>query len=227
MTSSQIQAADASYRERAQATESVDKLLADTEATLAREGIAKNTYIVFSSDNGYHLGQHRILEGKETAFDTDIKVPLIVVGPGVPRGKVVRQVTQNTDLCPTFEQLGGVKPPASVEGTSLVPLLHPARTTPAWPTVALLEHHGDTPVNDPDFDGEGSNPPDYVGIRIDAKRLPGFVGPVDATWVEYEDATHEVEYYNDAKDPNQLDNIAPSLSKAQRATLHRVLEGLQ
>ena len=211
---------------RAQATESVDKLLADTEATLVRKGIAKNTYIVFSSDNGYHLGQHRILEGKETAFDSDIKVPLIVVGPGVPRGKVVPQVTQNVDLAPTFEQLAGVRPSGSIEGHSLVPLLHPSKATPRWRTVALLEHHGDTQPGDPDFDGAGSNPPNYVGIRIQAKHLPGFTGPVNGTWVEYDDAQHEVEYYNDAKDPYQLDNIAGALTKAQRTSLHKILEGL-
>jgi len=193
---------------------------------LARQGIAKNTYIVFSSDNGYHLGQHRILEGKETAFDTDIRVPLIVVGPGIPRGKVVPQVTQNVDLAPTFEQLAGVRPSRAIEGHSLVPLLHPHGSAPRWRTVALLEHHGDTQPGDPDFDGAGSNPPTYVGIRIQARHLPGFSGPVDATWVEYDDRQHEIEYYNDAKDPYQLDNIAGTLTRAQRAELHRILVGL-
>jgi N-acetylglucosamine-6-sulfatase len=226
LTAGQVLGIDAQYRKRAQSVESVDKLLADTEATLSREGIAKDTYIVFSSDNGYHLGQHRILEGKETAFDTDIKVPLIVVGPGVPRGKVVPQVTQNIDLAPTFEQLAGVRPNPSTEGHSLVPLLHPKRATPQWRTVALVEHHGDTKPGDPDFDGAGSDPPSYVGIRIVAKHLPGFSGPVDATWVEYDDAQHETEYYNDAIDPYQLDNVASSLSVSQRTSLHRILEGL-
>jgi N-acetylglucosamine-6-sulfatase len=226
LTTAQVQVIDASYRKRAQSVESVDKLLADTEATLTREGIAKNTYIVFTSDNGYHLGQHRILEGKETAFDTDIRVPLIVVGPGVPAGRVVKQVTQNVDLAPTFEQLAGVHLSQSIEGHSLVPLLHPSKKTPRWRTVALLEHHGDTQPGDPDFDGTGSNPPDYVGIRIQAKHLPGFRGPVNATWVEYGDSEHEIEYYNDATDPYQLDNIASSLTKTQKATLNGILERL-
>jgi N-acetylglucosamine-6-sulfatase len=226
MTGPQILAADGSYRERAQATESVDKLLADTEATLSREGILKNTYIIFSSDNGYHLGQHRILDGKETAFDTDIKVPLIVAGPKVPAGKVVSQVTQNVDLAPTFEQLAGLRVPTSVEGHSLVPLLHPSGATPRWRTVALLEHHGDTQPGDPDFQGAGSNPPTYVGIRIQASKFPGFSGPVNGTWVEYDDSQHEAEYYNDASDPYQLDNIAGSLTRAQRNSLHKVLETL-
>ena len=226
MTSQQIQVTNESYRARAQAVESVDKLVADTEATLSREGIAKDTYIVFSSDNGLHLGQHRILDGKETAFDTDIRVPLIITGPGVPHGRVVPQVAQNVDLCPTFEQLGGAPIPATVEGHSLVSLLHPSGSAPKWRTVALLEHHGDTQRSDPDFDGAGSNPPTYNGIRIQARHLPGFIGPVDATWVEYDDAKHETEYYNDAKDPYQIDNIAGSLTKEQRATLHRILIGL-
>ena len=222
----QILTIDAAYRKRAQAIESVDKLLADTEATLNREGTAQNTYIVFSSDNGYHLGQHRILDGKQTAFDTDIRVPLIVAGPGVPHGKVVAQVAQNTDLCPTFEQLAGLRVPSSVEGHSLVPLLHPSRAAPRWRTVALLEHQGDTKPGDPDFQGAGSNPPSYIGIRIQGARLPGFRGPLNATWVEYRDHQHDFEYYNDAKDPYQLDNIASSLTKRQRTTLHAVLERL-
>jgi N-acetylglucosamine-6-sulfatase len=226
LTATQVTNIDKTYRQRAQATESVDKLVADTEATLKREGLAKNTYIVFSSDNGYHLGQHRILVGKETAFDTDIRVPLIVVGPGVPKGKVVPQVTQNVDLAPTFEQLAGVRPSKSVEGHSLVSLLHPSKTTPKWPTVALVEHQGDTKPNDPDFDGSGSNPPSYDAIRIHARHLPDFNGPVNATWVEYHDPKHETEYYNDAADPYQLDNIAGTLTKKQKGELHKILEGL-
>ena len=74
---------------------------------------------MFSSDNGYHLGQHRLARGKQTAFDTDIRVPLIVAGPGVPQGRVVSQVAQNVDLYPTFVQLAGATPDAPVDGHSL------------------------------------------------------------------------------------------------------------
>ncbi len=56
--------------------------------------------------------------------------------------------------------------------------------------------------------------------------MTGFSGPVNATWVEYNDPKHEVEYYNDHADPYQLDNIAGTLTKKQRATLHALLEGL-
>src|SRR5262249_46622563 len=159
----------------------------------------KNTYIVFSSDNGYHLGQHRLTRGKQTAFDTDIRVPLVIAGPGVPRGRTAAQVTQNTDLYPTFLQLSGGAPSAQVDGRGLLPLLHPGQRPVPWRTVALIEHHGpDRNPSDPDFDqGKASgNPTTYEAIRISRRHLPYFKGAVEAVYVEYQDAAHEVEYYN-------------------------------
>ena len=164
------------YRKRAQAVESVDKLLADTEATLAARHLTTDTYIVFTSDNGYHLGQHRLARGKQTAFDTDIRVPLIVSGPGVPNGRVVSQVTQNTDLYPTFVQLGAATSAQPVDGQSLVPLLHPSGPAPLWRTAALVEHHGgnDNPA-DPDYEGGGSDPTTYDAIRCRRGVAPGIL----------------------------------------------------
>ena len=224
----QVARIDTIYRKRAQAVEAVDKLVADTEATLAAEHLTKNTYIVFSSDNGYHLGQHRLARGKQTAFDTDIRVPLIVAGPGVPAGRLVPQVAQNVDLYPTFVQLAGGTPAASVEGHSLVPLLHPASTPVPWRTVALVEHHGgNTDPADPDFEGGGSDPTTYDAIRISAQRFPDFTGPVDAVYVEYGDRAHETEYYDIAKDPYERTNVANGLTAAQKTELHKTLLALR
>jgi N-acetylglucosamine-6-sulfatase len=224
----QVAAADARYRKRAQAVESVDKLVADTEATLVAEHLSDNTYIVFSSDNGYHLGQHRLVKGKQTAFDTDIRVPLIVAGPGVPHGKTISQVVQNVDLYPTFVQLAGGAPGPSIEGHSLVPLLHPTSSAPSWRTVALVEHHGaNNDPADPDFEGGGSNPTTYEAIRVSARQLPGFDGPVEAVYVEYDDRRHEIEYYNITTDPNERTNTADQLTSAQRSELHKILTGLE
>ena len=228
LTPAQLAKIDAAYRKRAQAVEAVDKLLADTEATLAAEHLTDRTYIVFSSDNGYHLGQHRLVRGKQTAFDTDIRVPLIVAGPGVPHDRVVPQVVQNVDLVPTFVQLAGGTPAPTVEGRSLVPLLHPSSAQPRWRRVGLVEHHGgnDNPA-DPDFEGGASNPTTYEAIRIAAEHIPGFNGPVDAVYVEYEDARHETEFYDITKDPYELNNTSRSLTGAQRSELHRLVTGLE
>lgn len=70
-------------------------------------GILDNTYVFYSSDNGYHIGQHRLQPGKECGFETDVNVPLIVRGPGVPKGKTSDIVTSHTDLAPTFLSLIG------------------------------------------------------------------------------------------------------------------------
>src|SRR3954471_11938552 len=225
----QIKTTNQSYRKRAQDMEAIDKLIADIEAQLAASGQLRKTYIVFSSDNGYHLGQHRLLRGKQTAFDTDIRVPLIVAGPGVPHGKVVRQVTQNVDLYPTFVELAGGKPRPRVDGRSLLPLLHPSSHRPPWRTVALVEHHGRNTPGDPDFE-EGrrsGNPTSYEAIRISSRHLRGFRGPVEAVYVEYRDAAHELEYYDIRKDPFERRNVAKRLRPAQKAELHRILVRLQ
>jgi N-acetylglucosamine-6-sulfatase len=223
----QIARIDAAYRKRAQAVEAVDKLLADTEATLAAQHLTNKTYIVFSSDNGYHLGQHRILRGKQTAFDTDIRVPLIVAGPGVPHDRVVHQVAQNVDLYPTFVQLAGAKPASPIDGHSLVPLLHPTKSAPPWRTAALVEHQGfNNDPADPDFEGQGSNPTTYKAIRVSAKHLSGFKGPVEGVYVEYQDSQHATEYYDIKNDPFETNNIASRLTHAQRAALHTTLTKL-
>ena len=90
-----------------------------------------------------------------------------------------------------------------------MPLLHPSSAAPAWRTVALVEHHGgNTDPADPDFEGGGSDPTTYEAIRISAGQLPGFSGPVEAVYVEYQDRADETEFYDLTKDPYELPNIA-------------------
>jgi N-acetylglucosamine-6-sulfatase len=169
------------------------------------------------------MGQHRLLPGKETAFDTDIRVPLIIAGPGVPRGKVVSHVVQNVDLYPTFVQLAGSRPVGSVDGRSLLPLLHRAAgAAVTWPTVALIEHHGPSDVSDPDFEnGElGGNPSAYEAIRVSDPQLG------NAVYVEYE-RTGKREYHNIDQDPYERDNTYKLLSASTRAWLHTTLTRLE
>ncbi len=216
LTPQQIAEIDDDFRRRAQSVEAIDAMVARVEAHAP-----KNTYIVFSSDNGYHMGQHRLTWGKMTAFDTDVRVPLIVAGPGVPHGKVVHQVAQNTDLAPTFIQLAGGTPSPHSDGHSLVPLLHPTIRTPPWRTLALVEHRGRRLARtDPDYeDGpHGGDPTTYDAMRISR---PG----VEAVYIEY--SSDEREYYDIAKDPFERRNIARLLTPARREELHAQLERLQ
>ena len=207
----QIRTLDRQFRRRAQAVQAVDRMIARIEAELAAKGLARNTYIVFSSDNGLHMGEHRLLAGKLTAFDTDIRVPLIVTGPGVPAGRTVSEMAENVDLCPSFEQLAHARVPGTVDGHSLVALLH-GRPVSNWRREILVEHHGRVlKAGDPDLPTRGSgNPPSYEAIRTPR-----------SLYVEY--GNGEREYYDLQRDPFELDNIAAQLSPARAGTLHRAL----
>jgi N-acetylglucosamine-6-sulfatase len=213
---SQIAQIDRQFRERAQAVQAVDRMIAGIESTLAARGLAQNTYIVFSSDNGLHMGEHRLMPGKQTAFDTDIRVPLIVVGPGVPAGRTVPAMAQNIDLCPTFERLGGARVGPNVDGHSLTELLHGQPLAGEWRREVLIEHHGpDTNPEDPDVPTRGAgNPPSYEALRTPT-----------SLYVEY--VTGEREYYNLLTDPFELHNIAAHLSPAHLNKLHRALVAME
>lgn len=90
-----------------QALQAVDELVEGIVQRLDKAGILDNTYVIFSTDNGYHIGQHRLNPGKECGFEEDINIPLIIRGPGVPVGKVTDAVTAHTDLAPTFVKIAG------------------------------------------------------------------------------------------------------------------------
>src|SRR6185437_855771 len=111
------------FRRRVQAVQAVNDLIARVRAALQADGLANDTYIVFSSDNGLHTGEYRLTPGKLTAFDTDINVPLVVTGPGVPVETASDAMTENTDLAETFTQMAGTSMDTG-DGHSLLALMH-------------------------------------------------------------------------------------------------------
>ena len=210
----QVDSIDRKFRLRVQTVQAIDRMIGRLESVLEQEGLAGDTYIVFSSDNGLHMGEHRLLPGKLTAFDTDIRVPLIVTGPGVVAGETVAQMTENIDLCPTFERLAHARVSRRVDGRSLVPLLR-GRAVPGWPREVLVEHHGRAfHLGDPDLptqlptQGSG-NPPTYEAIRTPT-----------SLYVEY--ASGEREYHDLTEDPYEMHNLAGRLPPALARRLHDV-----
>lgn len=89
-------------------------------ATLDALGLTENTLVVYTADHGLALGSHGLL-GKQSVYEHSMGCPLIVAGPGVPRGQSAA-LTYLLDLCPTLCEVGGAEPPAGVEGASLAPL---------------------------------------------------------------------------------------------------------
>jgi arylsulfatase A-like enzyme len=115
------------YRERLRSMLSVEDLLEQTITTLRETGELDNTYIFFTSDNGFHLGNHRLRVtapvDKKTPYEEDIGVPLMVRGPGVPAEEVRQQLVINNDFAPTIADLAEVPTPDFVDGRSFAPLL--------------------------------------------------------------------------------------------------------
>ena len=116
-----IDANDHFYRNRLRTIQSVDEIVDGVLSRLEKYGILDDTYIIFTSDNGYHIGQHRLQPGKECSFEEDINIPLIIRGPGVPGGETTDLVTTHTDLAPTILQLAGAQLRADFDG-EMIPL---------------------------------------------------------------------------------------------------------
>jgi N-acetylglucosamine-6-sulfatase len=200
------------YRKRVEADLSTDDMIGHLEDELKAKGLARNTYFIFSSDNGYHMGEYRLLPGKQTAYDTDIHVPLIVSGPGVPAGRTATQLASNIDLAPTLETLAGLPVASTVDGHSLAAVWH-GQTPAGWRQAILIEHHGpdDTP-GDPDAqDKQHADPPSYEAVRT-----------AGALYVQYSNGDQE--YYDTATDPDELHNLA---AHGIPASLPRTLAALE
>ena len=119
LTSAEIGAMRELYQLRIESMRGVDDLLGRVVKTLRNTGQLSNTYVVFTSDNGFHMGQHRLKAGKLTAYEEDIRVPFVVRGPGVPAARTVSSIVLNSDLAPTFAALaGGGRRPSSMVGRS-------------------------------------------------------------------------------------------------------------
>jgi N-acetylglucosamine-6-sulfatase len=191
LTDAQILEMDNLYRNRIRSLQAVDEMVAELIKTLDETGQLENTYIIFTSDNGFHMGQHRLYSGKEFLFEEDISVPFVVRGPGIPENVAVSEyLTGNVDLASTLTEWAGVQPPAFVDGRSLADLLGGSPIEPEnWRTVYLLEEYRSGDKNFPT--------PTYSGLRTS-----------QYLYVEYSEDF--VEFYDLQKDPYQLENIAPT-----------------
>ncbi len=219
---------DQLYRRRLQSMLGVEDMLRTIVDALTKTGQLDNTYIVFASDNGFHLGQHRLPPGKQTAYDEDIHVPLVVRGPGVPAGRTTDAFTREIDLAPTFAQLAGATVPPFVDGSSFVNLLHGGASTS--PLDVLIEHYANAgtradrraaAAGDPDDDASPPDqglPPSVANLKAPRKQLAVAIPTYRALrtdrylYVEY--TTGEKQLYDVRADPDELHNLATTAGSA-------------
>ncbi len=126
-------------RWRLRSLSAVEDMLAAVVQALAETGRLERTYILFTSDNGLLMGQHRAVARKESFYEESIRVPLFVRGPGVPAGST-EALTVNIDLAPTLAELAGLSVPDSVDGRSLAPFLRAMPPT-SWRSDVYLENY--------------------------------------------------------------------------------------
>jgi arylsulfatase A-like enzyme len=98
---------DEYQRQRLRSLQAVDEMVEGIVERLEGAGVIDNTYIIYTTDNGYHISQHRMHPGKECGFETDINVPFIIRGPNISPGSSQHLPTSHTDLAPTIMHLAG------------------------------------------------------------------------------------------------------------------------
>jgi arylsulfatase A-like enzyme len=193
------------HQKRLNSMLAVDEMTASLVQELEDAGELDNTFIVFTSDNGFHGGEHRIKGGKRTPYEESARVPLFVRGPGVPAGSKVEELALNTDFAPTFAALAGVDFPA--DGRSLVPLL--GGEDAPWRTSILLEAFTNEEAR-----GEQASLPNYQVVRTETHK-----------YVEYENG--EAELYDLANDPYELESIHETADLALLKDLKAKLDALK
>lgn len=203
----EIEVLQSEYLSRARAVKSVDDLVGRLLTALDECGLKETTYIFFTSDNGYQLGQHR-LHNKLDPYQMCTNVPLFVSGPGITPSQTAGHLLAHIDLCPTILELADAKVPDFVDGKSFASLLaNPAASNErTWRDSVVIEN--------------------WQAKRNRGKVLPGAYSGLryyDKVYVEW--VTGDKEYYDLANDPFELENIFSSLSAGKQQALKQDLIG--
>jgi N-acetylglucosamine-6-sulfatase len=231
------------HRKRLQSMLAVDDMIGDLVGALRKSESLENTYIVFTSDNGFHLGQHRLGAGKWTPYEEDIRVPLVVRGPGVPEGRTLQHVVLTNDFAPTFADLAGADIPSFVDGRSFKPLLTDDPTPlEDWRQRFLIEAVAERGAERSTFVNESEVTPLLTGDPLpgDWRRTSAASAQSSEEWgrpwlkalrtknylyVEYKTGEHEL--YDLRKDPYELHNMYASTSLELKQRLEAQLDALR
>jgi N-acetylglucosamine-6-sulfatase len=201
------------HRNQLRSLRAVDEMVGAILDLLQQRGVLGNTYVVFTTDNGTHMGEHRWWGekgAKHTAYEEAAGVPLAVRGPGVPAGEIRSQLVLNNDFAPTFADIAGAHVPKEVDGRSLLPLMEGKASGERWRTALLNER----PLAGGYQEGRLIPIPAYHALITNRY-----------TYVEYE--TGERELYNRQEDPYQLESIHKTADPALLQALHARLMTLK
>ena len=168
------------FQQRVESLQAVDRALARTFRTLRKSHQLHRTYVVFTSDNGYALGEHN-LTGKLWYFRDISGIPMYIRGPGLPHGRVSRTPVTNADWAPTFASLAGATPTRTVDGVDVMPWLTSGARARAVP---------------------------IEGYPVKGGRKPLYTGIIDGPWTWVQGRAGRGELYRLTVDPFQNHNLA-------------------
>ncbi|KAL4938463.1 hypothetical protein BDV06DRAFT_225995 [Aspergillus oleicola] len=219
---STIEYHDHFYRQRLRALQGVDELVDSIVTRLEASGQLDNTYIIYTADNGYHIGQHRLPPGKTCGFEEDIRVPFFIRGPGIPENAVEDAVTTHIDLAPTIFDIAQIPLRDDFDGTP-IPLpsasgtVHPRHehvTVEFWGKAYLEGEKGalSNPDGLPFFPNNT-----YKSVRIIGENY----NLAYTVW-----CSNEHELYDLNTDPYQLNNLYATREKSEIKILGRSLSHL-
>jgi N-acetylglucosamine-6-sulfatase len=198
------------YQRRLRSLQAIDDMVASIVGALQAAQVLENTYVIYSSDNGFHMGQHRLPAGKDFPYEEDIRVPAVVRGPGVPAGHRIEAMVLNSDFAPTFAEIAGIEPPEFVDGRSFLPLFEDAEQP--WRETFLIERR--------QLEKQYVELAERLGMPTeDLERSAQFDAIRTTAWTYVEYGTAERELYDLAQDPDQLDNVVEAADPALVAAL--------
>jgi N-acetylglucosamine-6-sulfatase len=225
------------YQKALESLRAVDdgvKQIVDTLGALHR---LRNTYIIFTSDNGFFYGEHRLTGGKFLAYEPSTHLPFLIRGPGIKPGSQTGELASTIDIAPTILELAKAETGKVLDGRSLFPYAH----DPSLRTRRPLLFESFVQTNDVEQDG-GATPTEgvpYAATATAARRRGGATASIVAPpknyygirlgpykYIEWPDG--EKELYDITKDPYELNNKARDANFFPiRAFLHKELERLE
>jgi arylsulfatase A-like enzyme len=205
-------------RARRAALLAVDDGVRRIVSALRHSGELDETYIIFTSDNGYMQGEHRVRSGKMLPYDPSTRVPLLMRGPGIPTGRVSDELVANIDLAVTLVELAGATAGKSVDGRSLMPF---ARNPALHTKRAILHETGGARYAGPAEQDERTN------LRQPIKRVMAYRAIRTSRWLYIRWRGGSRELYDLRRDPDQMTSLhAGRAQRHVRRVLARRLRGL-
>ena len=203
LSANELSNAVRNYRCRGESVMDIDDGAERVIEALRESGELRDTLVVYTSDNGFFHGEHRIPAGKNQVYEEAIRVPLLMRGPGIPRNVDVADITINADIAPTILDVAGVGAGLPQDGRSLVPFAkHPQRL-----------HGRELLIEQQSRDGDDGEPrgTEYSAIRTARYKL-------------VDNASGEIELYDLENDPYELENVSgdPAYAEAEAALVARL-----